>query len=126
MAKLGTAHEGVAHRMIRELYTQATQERPKSFKVSVQYVQVYLEHVYDLLDPDAGSRRSATSSSPKGGPHSKAIEPKETTNMGPSQMVDAVVTASLHTLPLAPIRSGSNGMLIVRLRRSPSDRADHS
>ena len=49
MEKLGTDHEGVAHRMIRDLYTTAMSSNPRSFRVYVQFVQVYVEKVYDLL-----------------------------------------------------------------------------
>ena len=61
MAKLGTAHEGVAHRMIRDLYVQAMQCRPRSFTVTVQFVQVYVERVYDLLaEPKMGEASKLT------------------------------------------------------------------
>ena len=50
IAKLGTNQEGVAHRMIRELYVIAQKMRPKSFRISATYFQVYMENVYDLLN----------------------------------------------------------------------------
>lgn len=47
--KVGTAHEGVAHRMVRELYAELAQMHCKQYKVHVQFVQVYMESVHDLL-----------------------------------------------------------------------------
>ena len=49
IAKVGTPHEGVAHRMVRALYEEAMAMQVKSFKVEVQFVQIYVEHVHDLL-----------------------------------------------------------------------------
>ena len=49
MARLDTPHEGVAHRMVRELYSELAHMHCKQFKVSVQFVQVYMENVHDLL-----------------------------------------------------------------------------
>ena len=57
MAKLGTEHEGVAHRMVRDLYASAFRANPRSFRVHVQFVQVYVEKVFDLL-ADAGDGHS--------------------------------------------------------------------
>ena len=59
IAKLGTQHEGVAHRMIRYLYNNAANKDVAQFKVSVQYVQVYLEQAYDLLTESAGRDKNA-------------------------------------------------------------------
>ena len=59
ITKLGTMHEGVAHRMIRALYSLAEQESEASsteYVVSVQYVQIYLERVYDLLAESPSAR----------------------------------------------------------------------
>ena len=59
MAKLGTEHEGVAHRMVRQLYVEAMSMRPKSFKVTVTFVQIYVENCHDLLtDPERGGLSS--------------------------------------------------------------------
>ena len=49
MSKLGTPHEGIAHRMVRHLYQEAFAMGVRSFKVQVQFVQIYIEHVHDLL-----------------------------------------------------------------------------
>ena len=57
ISKLGTEHEGVAHRMVRDLYASAFRANPRSFRVHVQFVQVYVEKVFDLL-ADAGDGHS--------------------------------------------------------------------
>ena len=65
ISRLGSVHEGVAHRMIRALYELAAQERKATmmeYTVGVQYVQIYLERVYDLLSEGA-TRGHAESSS---------------------------------------------------------------
>ena len=49
MAKLGGPHEGVAHRMVRQLFATARAGNPRHFTVSVQFVQIYVEQVHDLL-----------------------------------------------------------------------------
>ena len=52
MSLMGGPHEGVAHRMVRALYEAPPAElgaTPVAW--SVQYVQVYVEKVYDLLAP---------------------------------------------------------------------------
>lgn len=54
VARLGTDHEGVAHRMIRELYHELAHMHCKQYKVSLQFVQIHLEHMHDVLAGDAG------------------------------------------------------------------------
>jgi hypothetical protein len=49
IAQLGTPHEGVAHRMVRALYAELMGMHCKKFKVSVQFVQIYMEAAHDLL-----------------------------------------------------------------------------
>jgi hypothetical protein len=49
MTKLGTEHEGVAHRMVRALYASLVRMGCRSFTVRVQFVQIYVENVHDLL-----------------------------------------------------------------------------
>ena len=52
LSKLGTAHEGVAHRMARALYEPPPEHlRVLSTTVRVQYLQIHLEKVYDLFAP---------------------------------------------------------------------------
>ena len=47
--KIGTRDEGVGHLMIRELFRQLDAAHEDRFAVRMQYVQLYLEEVYDLL-----------------------------------------------------------------------------
>ena len=49
VARLGTEHEGVSHRMVRALFAELAQMHCKSYKVTLQFVQVYMESVHDLL-----------------------------------------------------------------------------
>lgn len=55
MGRVGTPHEGVAHRMVRELYAELARMHCLRFKVSLQFVQIYLESVHDLLGEDGGA-----------------------------------------------------------------------
>ena len=58
LTKIGTESEGVAHRMIRELFARQHAGTVRSFSVSVQYFQIYLDRVFDLL-LDAGAYSSS-------------------------------------------------------------------
>ena len=58
LTKIGTESEGVAHRMIRELFARQHAGAVRSFSVSVQYFQIYLDRVFDLL-LDAGAYSSS-------------------------------------------------------------------
>ena len=58
LTKIGTESEGVAHRMIRELFAHQHAGAVRSFHVSVQYFQIYLDRVFDLL-LDAGAYSSS-------------------------------------------------------------------
>ncbi|KOO32902.1 kinesin-like protein kif21b isoform 4 [Chrysochromulina tobinii] len=58
LTKIGTESEGVAHRMIRELFARQHAGAVRSFHVSVQYFQIYLDRVFDLL-LDAGAYSSS-------------------------------------------------------------------
>ena len=49
IARLGTQHEGVAHRMVRALFAELAKMHCKEYKVTLQFVQVYMESVHDLL-----------------------------------------------------------------------------
>ena len=49
ISKLGTPDEGVSHRMIRALYALSAQETSMEYSISMQYVQVHLERVFDLF-----------------------------------------------------------------------------
>jgi hypothetical protein len=46
---LGTPHEGVAHRMVRDLFNEMAEDRNHKYEVSMQFVQIHLEKIYDLL-----------------------------------------------------------------------------
>ena len=49
VARIGTTDEGMAHRMVRGLFDTAARDVEHTYSFSVQYVQVYIEKVYDLL-----------------------------------------------------------------------------
>ena len=46
---LATANEGVAHRMIRALFAQIDADKSATYECTMKYVQIYCEHVHDLL-----------------------------------------------------------------------------
>ena len=48
-SKINGEHEGVGHRMIRNLFACITADRHHTYSVQVSFVQVYVEKVYDLL-----------------------------------------------------------------------------
>ena len=48
-SSLGTAHEGVAHRMVRELFSEMRDDYQHRYEVSMTAVQVHLERIFDLL-----------------------------------------------------------------------------
>ena len=43
--------DGVVPRVVESLYRRINQNKSHSFSVSVSYLQVYSEKVYDLLNP---------------------------------------------------------------------------
>ena len=49
VSRIGTADEGLAHRMVRGLFDAAARDAEHAYTFSIQYVQVYIEKVYDLL-----------------------------------------------------------------------------
>ena len=49
IGQLGTRHEGVAHRMIRALYGEIERDMAHSYEVSITFVQIWVERIYDLL-----------------------------------------------------------------------------
>ena len=46
---VSTANEGVAHRMVRALFAQIDADSSAEYECAMQYVQIYCEHVHDLL-----------------------------------------------------------------------------
>lgn len=50
--------------MVRELFTQAADLEAKELKVSVQFIQVYLERVYDLLTAEDSADSTSSAASP--------------------------------------------------------------
>ena len=48
-SKLGTEHEGVGHRIVRELYDTISRDVAHTYQVEISFVQVYVERIYDLL-----------------------------------------------------------------------------
>ena len=49
ISKLETKDEGVAHRMVRDLFTRVEQDKSATYDIRLQYVQIYCEAVHDLL-----------------------------------------------------------------------------
>jgi len=49
---LGTAAEGLGHRMVRDLFHEIAIDKRHSFAVKVLFVQVYMDKIYDLLSDD--------------------------------------------------------------------------
>ena len=47
--KLATEHEGVGHRIVRDLFATAARDEAHSYEVELSFVQVYCERIYDLL-----------------------------------------------------------------------------
>ena len=71
IAQLGTRHEGVAHRAVRSLFSHIDADGKAtgaavSYRVQIQYVQIYCEAVHDLLAGGDGSPASSSSSLSKG------------------------------------------------------------
>ena len=62
ISNLGTVNEGVAHRVVRELFRATEEDAAQSgvrYTISATYVQVYVEKIYDLLarhDTGTGAR----------------------------------------------------------------------
>ena len=52
-SSLGTAHEGVAHRMVRDLFAEMRDDFQHRYEVSMTAVQIHLESVFDLLGGEA-------------------------------------------------------------------------
>lgn len=52
--------DGVVPRVVESLYRRINQNKSHSFSVSVSYLQVYSEKVYDLLNPLAYNGRNTT------------------------------------------------------------------
>ena len=52
-SSLGTAHEGVAHRMVRDLFAEMRDDFQHRYEVSMTAVQIHLESIFDLLDGEA-------------------------------------------------------------------------
>ena len=50
---LGTEHEGVSHRIVREVFGRAANDTSSSYDILIQYVQIYCEAVHDLLAEDS-------------------------------------------------------------------------
>ena len=48
-ARIGSSDEGMAHRTVRHLFSAIAADGEHSYEVSMQYVQVYCEKIYDLL-----------------------------------------------------------------------------
>ena len=48
-ARIGSLDEGMAHRSVRHLFSAIAADGEHSYEVSMQYVQVYCEKIYDLL-----------------------------------------------------------------------------
>ena len=48
-ARIGSLDEGMAHRTVRHLFSAIAADGEHSYEVSMQYVQVYCEKIYDLL-----------------------------------------------------------------------------
>ena len=47
--KLATEHEGVGHRIVRDLFATAARDVAHTYEVELSFVQVYCERIYDLL-----------------------------------------------------------------------------
>ena len=52
-SSLGTAHEGVAHRMVRDLFAEMRDDFQHRYEVSMTAVQIHLESIFDLLGGEA-------------------------------------------------------------------------
>jgi hypothetical protein len=52
-SSLGTAHEGVAHRMVRDLFAEMRDDFQHRYEVSMTAVQIHLERIFDLLGGEA-------------------------------------------------------------------------
>ena len=50
VAQMGTANEGVAHRMVRDVFREVRRDRSYDYEIGVQYVQIHLEKIFDLLN----------------------------------------------------------------------------
>ena len=49
ISKLETKDEGVAHRMVRDLFSRVERDTSATYDIRVQYIQIYCEAVHDLL-----------------------------------------------------------------------------
>ena len=48
-ARIGSLEEGMSHRMVRQLFSAIAADSGRSYEISMLYVQVYCERIYDLL-----------------------------------------------------------------------------
>ena len=48
-ARIGSLEEGMSHRMVRQLFSAIAADSGHSYEISMLYVQVYCERIYDLL-----------------------------------------------------------------------------
>ena len=49
VSRIGTEHEGMSHRMVRGLFEAAERDGSHKYEISMQFVQIHLEKVFDLL-----------------------------------------------------------------------------
>ncbi len=100
IGQLGTSHEGIAHRMIRALFTEIGADHDHSYEVGMQFVQIHVERIYDLLGEwDSRSNASTTSSaasSVRKGPSTAALQLREDKTQG--VYVQGAVTVPVETL----------------------------
>jgi hypothetical protein len=58
ISKLSTEHEGIAHRVVRGLFERMEVDSA-TYRVRIQYVQIYCEHVNDLLAETEAARHKS-------------------------------------------------------------------
>ena len=63
VAQIGSPYEGMSHRMVRQLFSAIAEDREHTYEITMQYVQVYCERVYDLLSDKPRLRRQDSSNS---------------------------------------------------------------
>ena len=64
VGRIGTPHEGVAHRMVRSLFDHIATDATNTYEVKLQFVQIHVERIYDLFGDDnrASNQRGAATS----------------------------------------------------------------
>ena len=116
IAKLGSEHEGVSHRMVRYLYDKIEHSSAgRVHEVSVMIVQIYCEKIYDCLS-DTG---------PKAGGTATPLALREDTTLGVQVQGAVTKTAATAEEAFALLRKGASRIAVAATNMNAQSSRSH-